>query len=368
MNILLLNSSDVWGGTEKWACMAAHALAAEHDVSFAFAADVVGDRVEVAKHRMAFRSFFDIVTVLEIVRLIRRKRIQVLIPTKKTEYVLAGVAARLCGAVNLLRLGIVRDLRNRLHNNVIYNVLADGIIVNARPIKEMLLRSRFMRDERIRVIYNGLDTGRLDAALKSPRQGTRRFNFTITTMGRLTRAKGVDFLLRAFARFLRESGARDAGLQIIGEGEERGSLQSLSFTLGISDKVHFAGFLSDPYPDLRNTDIFVLASKNEGISNAMLEAMYLGCALVTTVAGGVADVVRSGENGLLFKFGDEEALASHLRDLYENAAFRESIARAGREIVIERFSVTRMRDEVICFCSDVLRRKSAVRCRIGGAV
>ena len=209
MNILVLNSSDVWGGTEKWACMAAHALAAEHDVSFAFAADVVGDRVEVAKHPMAFRSFFDIVTVLEIVRLIRRKRIQVLIPTKKTEYVLAGVAARLCGAVNVLRLGIVRDLRNRLHNNVIYNVLADGIIVNARPIKEMLLRSRFMHDERIRVIYNGLDTERLDAALESPRQRNKPFAFTVTTMGRLTRAKGVDFLLRAFARFLRESGARE---------------------------------------------------------------------------------------------------------------------------------------------------------------
>lgn len=361
MNFLLLNSSDVWGGTEKWACMAAHALAAEHEVSFAFSADVIGERLHVPKHRMAFRSFFDLATVLEIVRLVRRKRIQVLIPTKKTEYLLAGVAARLCGAANILRLGIVRDLRNKPHNNLMYNILADGIIVNARPIKEMLLRSHFMRNERIRVIYNGLDTEQLDAALESSQRGTRRFDFTITTMGRLTKVKAVDVLLKAFARFLSDTGAHDAGLQIIGDGEERGSLQSLSSDLGITDRVHFTGFLSNPYRYLQGTDVFVLASGNEGISNAMLEAMYLGSALVAADAGGTADIVNSGENCLLFEFGDEAALASHLRVLYRNDALRESVAEAGRATVIERFSVTRMQEEVVRFCSDVLSRKSGFR-------
>jgi glycosyltransferase involved in cell wall biosynthesis len=341
--------------------MAAQALAADHEVSFAFSADAIGDRVPVRKYRMRFRGFTDLATVREIHRVVRRERVQVLIPTKKTEYVLAGIAARLGGAANVLRLGIVRDLRNKFHNDVIYNRLADGIIVNARPIKDKLMRSRFMRNDRIRVIYNGLDTDRLDAALEAPAQGIGRFAFTVTTMGRLTKVKGVDVLIRAFAGFLSETGSPDAELQIIGDGEESGALQSLCSALGIADRVRFTGFLSDPYPCLRETDVFVLASSNEGIANAMLEAMYLGSALVAAGSGGIADVVSSGENGLLFDFGDEAMLTAHLRTLYKNAALRERIARAGRAAVIERFSVNRMRDEVVRFCSEVLSRKQPGR-------
>ena len=190
MNILLLNSSNVWGGTEEWACMAVHALAEEHAVSFAFSSDVVGDRIYVPKYSMSFRGFLDTATILKIVRVVQRERIEVLIPTKKTEYALAGVAARLCGAVNVLCLGIVRDLRNHPYNNLVYNILADGIIVNARPIKKTLLRSRFMREDRICVIYNGLDTDRLNAALCSSGREPKPFPFTIATMGRLESCAG----------------------------------------------------------------------------------------------------------------------------------------------------------------------------------
>ena len=357
MKFLFLNSSTTWGGTEKWACLAANALSDRHDVWFGFAADAVGDSLRVSKQRMVFQSRFDLRTVRQIVRLVREHHIDVLIPTKQTEYFLAGAAAKLCGAANILRLGIVRDLRNAIHNNVIYNKLADGIIVNAGEIKEVLLRSRYMQSKRIRVIYNGLDTDRLNEVLGSTRRVAKPFPFTIATMGRLTSVKRVDVLLKAFARFLRESGAKDAGLQVIGEGPELDSLQRLAGTLCIADKVIFTGFLPNPYPCLIGSDIFVLSSRNEGISNAMLEAMYLGSAVVATSAGGVTGIFGDGEAAVIIDVDDRVTLAERLVLLYENADLRERIALSGRAKVAEQFSLDRMCEQIVSFSDEVLRRK-----------
>jgi len=332
--------------------MAAGCLSADHNVYLAYREPRMGDRFEMEKYRLPFFFEVDPITILRLIAIIRRKRIDVLIATKKKDYVLAGIAGRLCGTKTVLRLGIVRKMRHLCHDFV-YNRLADGIIVNAAIIKDVLLTSTFMRADRIRVIYNGLDMEQLGKKSRSEGPYAKPFSFLVSAMGRITELKGFDYLLKGFARFIDRSSAEDAGLVIAGDGAYLSSLKELAGSLEIADKVIFTGFLENPYPLLAASDVFAMTSRNEGISNALIEAMYLENAVISTVAGGVNEIISSGENGHLVDYGDVPALGGSLEEFYENEGERKRLAAAARGTVSDRFSVERMKEEIVSFCKEI---------------
>ncbi len=332
--------------------MAASCLSADHNVYLAYREPRIGGRFDIEKQRLPFFFEVDPFTIVRLIAIIRRKKIDVLIATKKKDYALAGIAGRLCGTKTVLRLGIVRRMRNLCHH-LVYNRLADGIIVNAAIIKDVLLTSTFMRADRIRVIYNGLDMRQLSKKSRSEDSCARPFPFLVSAMGRVTELKGFDYLLKGFALFIHRSSAEDAGLVIVGDGAYLPSLKELARSLEISDKVIFTGFLENPYPLLAATDVFAMTSRNEGISNALIEAMYLENAVISTVAGGVKEIISSGENGQLVDYGDVPALGGFLEALYENEGERKRLAAAARGTVSDRFSVERMKEEIERFCNEI---------------
>ncbi|OQY29468.1 MAG: glycosyl transferase [Candidatus Cloacimonetes bacterium 4572_55] len=361
MNFLFLNSARDWGGNEKWTRLAAHALSVDHQVSLAYRRDMVGERFAVETVKLPFVNGLDPVTIFGLTRFVRDRGINVLIPTKRKDYLLAGITARITNITNILRLGIVRRISNPYHRFV-YSELAHGIIVNARPIKETLLRSAFMTRDKVRVVYNGLDLDRLSPHLTEavdPISSTKPFPFLISGMGRVTPRKGFDFLMRGFARFITENHAPDAGLIIIGEGERLEYLQKLAPSLGIAERTIFTGFVDNPYPYLAQSDLFAMTSRNEGISNALLEAMYLHNAAITTRAGGAADIVNHGENGFLVDHGDERGLSERIAALYQDRPAIRRIARAGHETVCKKFSIDRMKAEIVDFSERTRSRKCA---------
>ncbi|NTU86850.1 MAG: glycosyltransferase, partial [Chlorobiaceae bacterium] len=90
MKILLMNSARSWGGTEKWTRMAAETLAEEHEVCLAYRREVIGSRFTVRKYRLPCVSHIDLYTLFRLVQIIRKERIEVIIPTKRKDYLLAG--------------------------------------------------------------------------------------------------------------------------------------------------------------------------------------------------------------------------------------------------------------------------------------
>ena len=344
MNILFINSARTWGGTEKWVRMAAESLSVSHKVSRVYRRAVVGDKITVHKYRLPCLSHVDLYSLAKLVEIIKKDKIDILIPTKRKDYVLAGLAARICGITNILRLGIVRELKIPIVHKFIYSTLADGIIVNAEKIKQSLLKSRFMQQANIKVIYNGLDTEKIDRlsipAAKKP------FMFMITALGTLTYRKGLDFLIRSFSRFLKSLPDADAGLLIIGEGPKKDEFITLSENLNIRNHVTFTGFLQNPYPYLAASDVFAMTSTNEGISNALLEAMYLENAPVSTYAGGSEEVISDGENGFLVDYGNEEKLAETIKKLYHDRKTLEYIAQNAHKNVTTQFSIANMKQEI----------------------
>lgn len=155
--------------------------------------------------------------------------------------------------------------------------------------------------------------------------------------GRFVRRKGIPFLLEAWKTVAGAvSGAR---LVLLGDGPLLGEMKRAVEELNISDTVYFAGHVSDVADHLRAADIFVLPSLQEGMPNALLEAMACGLPAVATKIGGVVDIVRDGENGILVEPGNPEALAEGVSRLLADSSCAERIGRAAAATISQHFSL-----------------------------
>lgn len=156
----------------------------------------------------------------------------------------------------------------------------------------------------------------------------RREN-TIVAVGRLVEGKGMDRLIRIFAAVHEK--APDWSLRIIGEGEERQSLEALRDELGLSDCVSLTGMLSAPEVEreMLSASIYASASKSEGLSFALVEAMSCGLAPVAyDVRVGPAATITDGVNGYLVPDGDADAFAERLLRLINEPKLMAKLSRA----------------------------------------
>ena len=210
----------------------------------------------------------------------------------------------------------------------------DGFIANSVEIVEDL-RSYGVPDERIFAFPNGVEippVERLEGATQV-RDG-RRFVFT----GRMVSDKSIEVLFDA-ARLARARGV-DMELTFLGEGPERERLAPRIEQAGLSDVVRMPGLTDDVYAALFQSDFFVSASRREGQSNALLEAMSAGCIPIVYGASGAADIIENGRTGLLVGESDAESFAA----AFEQAASlpgeaRRAMSRAGYDATVQSTGV-----------------------------
>ncbi|BDG06321.1 glycosyltransferase [Anaeromyxobacter oryzae] len=157
-------------------------------------------------------------------------------------------------------------------------------------------------------------------------------------VARLAPPKNTEGLLEAFAAL----DARDAVLLLAGDGPLEAELRARARRSGVEDRVHFLGARADVPDLLAASDVFVLPSSWEGHPLSVMEAMAAGAAVVATAVGGVPELVRHGETGLLVPPADGPALASALRQLYADSAQRARLGRAARQVAAERFDASLM--------------------------
>jgi glycosyltransferase involved in cell wall biosynthesis len=216
--------------------------------------------------------------------------------------------------------------------------------------------------DRARVVPNGIDP----APFSSPAGGDAlRAELGIPadarvvgSVGLLNDAKGHDLLLDAAARL-----PDDVHLLIVGHGELEGALKGQAAELGLSRRLHLAGWRDDLPACHDAMDAFVLSSRWEGLSYALLEAVAAGLPAVSTDVNGSRDVLDPGEGqapcGLVVPTEDVPALAEALEILLTDRERAAAFAEAGPARVAERFTVDAMVDATVAVYEEVLGRREA---------
>jgi glycosyltransferase involved in cell wall biosynthesis len=203
--------------------------------------------------------------------------------------------------------------------------------------------------ERIRVIYNGVDT-----AVLTPDHSMRSPDPLFIYIGRLKRYKGVDIVIRAFA----ELGDLRATLEIAGTGDYRAELEALAQRLGLLSRVRFLGFIpeSAKVTLLRRAWAATLASPKEGWGISNMEAAACGTPVIASNSPGIRESVVDGETGFLVQHGDVPAMAAAMRQLAGSSALVRRMGEAGRRFA-ERFSWDRSAADTISHLESVINER-----------
>ncbi|MBU2631636.1 MAG: glycosyltransferase, partial [Proteobacteria bacterium] len=198
----------------------------------------------------------------------------------------------------------------------------------------------------VAVINNGIDTNFFspeDPAGKKilrKRLGLPEDHVLLGCVAALRPVKNHNGLLTAFERVVRHH--PNTRLVLVGDGMLRQDLQKQCSTSGISDHVIFAGQRDEIDQYLKSFDIFVLNSKTEGLSYALLEAMACGLPVVATDVGGNSQLIENGKDGYLYPDGDEEALCDILIQLIGNPDDIIPIGDRARQKILADYSLKYM--------------------------
>lgn len=188
--------------------------------------------------------------------------------------------------------------------------------------------------KKLKVIHNGVKT--------FPLLEKGSHTFTVGAISELHRIKGLDTLLRAWAKFVKN---HESKLIIIGGGEERTNLENMARNLGILDSVEFKGFIDNARSHLSYFDIFCMPSRSEAMPYSLLEAGVSGIPTIATKVGGIPEVIENGINGILVSPEDSEALFSSLVLLSEDKELRKRLGHNLKASVQESFTFESMADK-----------------------
>jgi glycosyltransferase involved in cell wall biosynthesis len=369
MNLLFLNSAREWGGTEKWALMTANGLADRgHTVYFGCRGDLFekhsrGKRIVFVKFPLANNA--DLVSVLKLRFFMRKRNIDVVLPSRQREYLLAGVAAKIMTNTKIAGMfGIDRPIHN-LRNRIAFCWLFDMVLVVARKIIPTLSRTKGFDINKCRVVYVGVEP--IERSPEDRKRYRKELGIgdeerVILGIGRLTPQKGFDYAIKAIAR-LAVRGA-NAKLVIVGGGDNA-FYRQIALREGIAESVVFLGFRDDVRGLLQAADIFWLTSRSEGIPNTMLEAMAAKVPVVAFDIAGVAEVCN-GSNSILVPYEDLDALVDATYTLIKDPSLRDRIGENGRDTVLKDFTIEKMCADTEKYLMELLqsrqsRKKSAAR-------
>jgi glycosyltransferase involved in cell wall biosynthesis len=224
-------------------------------------------------------------------------------------------------------------------------VLAPPLVTVAREVAEEI--TAHLGALSVQVVPNGVDTERYRPATERERADARsRFGLPASGLGfvyagRFSPEKRLLWFLGLWAEAARH-GAPAAFLAFFGEGFEAPLLRQEAVRLGVSDRAFIVPPVADVSRAYAAGDVFMLPSVSEGLSNALLEAMASGLAVIASRVGGTAEAVAEAESGFLFDPYDEEGAKRQIHKFLARPALAREMGRAARERAIEGYSLTRI--------------------------
>ena len=283
------------------------------------------------------RGPFDPRILTDLVRLVRRQGARILHVHGYAAADFGRLAARLTGASLVLHEHFA-DPRMPAYQALADRLLArftDRAIAVSASTADFLVRKRHVPADRVRVIFNGAPLQEFGATAPAAASALRAAlglspdATVVGSIGRLNTQKGHRYLLAAFARACATHPR--AHLLVVGDGNLLAPLRAQASSLGIAERVVFAGHRADIPAVLAAVDVLCISSTYEGTPLVLFEAMAAGRAIVSTAVDGCREVLADGVTGLLVPPRDEDALARALDRVLSDAPLRAKLARAARE-------------------------------------
>ncbi|HEY5409248.1 MAG TPA: glycosyltransferase [Caulobacteraceae bacterium] len=230
------------------------------------------------------------------------------------------------------------ELRNQIGRRIVkagirrcYQ-LADCVLANSHEMARGLERNLGIPHAKLRVIHNPIDIDRIQQMASEPlaRPSERRF---VVTAGRLEHQKAHDLLIDAFAS---SPACREMELVILGKGRLEDALKAQAAALGVADRVHFPGFVANPWAYFARAALFVLPSRWEGFPTVAAEALACGVpALVTDCDFGPSEIVEHGRSGWVVGANDLPAFRSAMEMMLTEPGVAAGFASRGLRRVAE---------------------------------
>lgn len=219
----------------------------------------------------------------------------------------------------------------------LYQKAAAHIVVTGEPLRHQFAEQNKFSMDSMTSVPTGIDLDRF-----KPNGGKKDTdNFTLGILATLRSWKGHSYLLDAMQDML--LAIPNLNLLIVGDGPQREILEQKSKELGITEQVCFVGNQDNPEEWLHKMDMFILPSYgDEGVSQAVMQAMASRLPVITTDVGGMRDAVQHNVTGLLIETRSASAIANGVVELYKDESKRVQLAQAGYERAQQNFGTTKM--------------------------
>lgn len=299
--------------------------------------------IEVHTISCRFRKFP--VSLWQLCRLFKRERVDVL----HTHMYFPGLYGRIAGFIARVPVMVHTDHGQGLWmkwRQISYEKFALKFTALRIAVSGDIARIQHKREnvpyEKLRVIQNGVDTDKfgLDDNLRDRLRSELGFDegaFVVGTVARLVPEKALHVLIESVAILAKS--VPNVRLVIVGDGPMMSFLRKSMDDFAISNQVLFLGPRTDIPSLLSAFDAYAISSVHEGLPVALLEAMACGKPIVSTRAGGISEVLKNGENGLLVDCGNAEELARAIHILIDDRDAASDMGLRAREDVLAHYSV-----------------------------
>jgi L-malate glycosyltransferase len=353
MRIALLLESDGPGGAEKMVFHLAEGLVSRgHTVlpvgperGVGWLGELFRKELHLEPASFRLRRAFDPACVADLMRMFRRKGVDVVHSHESAMGSYGTVAARLSGlpAIITLHSAGVFLRKGRTRAAMRWSIhAADAVTTISDATRDAITSGLRLRSGGLQTIPNGVPIPEGDGSQVRSELGVDEATSLILAVGNLYHVKGHDILIRALALVAQRRPDLPWVAAIAGRGEEHASLLALLESLGLSKRVKFLGVRSDVGALLNGADIFVQPSRSEGMPLSVIEAMRAGLPVIASDVGGLGEMIASGGNGELVPSEDPQELASRLERLLEHPRERARLGCAAKVSSRDRFGLDSM--------------------------
>ncbi|RAK11938.1 glycosyltransferase involved in cell wall biosynthesis [Halanaerobium saccharolyticum] len=364
-NIVFLNTCPVWGGGEKWTFTTAKILNEdpEFNVYIATGSDTElfkrAEKAGIKTKEVKVKSGITVLNLFKVFRFknfLKEKDIDILFLNMSQDLKFGGITGKLASLDRIIyRRGSAIPIKDRFYNKYLLTQCVTDVIANSKATKETILRntSHWLNEDKIELIYNGIDLDKVDKALENPVDISQEFGIAdnkkiIGNIGRLSYQKGHEFLIEAVELLKQER--NDFVVLIIGDGERKKELKNLVKEKELDDYIIFTGFRDDVYNLLPGLDFLVHTARWEGFGFVIAEAMAAGIPVVSTDVSNISEIVVDGKSGYLAKAEDVEDIKEKIFNLMQSDYnLKNKMGNNGRNIIENKFSIDLMINKLKLF-------------------